>query len=156
DASKLVFASRMQALLANPLAVQRTIDPEAIVDVVVFSAISTPKTIFREMRKLPPGHLLTYRHGEVRRQAYWRMNFLQSDKASAPELACKLKAAFTEAVSIRIAVDEKVDRLGTFLSGGVDSSTITGVLTRMRTRPIKSFSIGFTEQRFNEMEYAQL
>jgi asparagine synthase (glutamine-hydrolysing) len=156
EVDKLVFASRMRAILACPFPIKRTINPEAIVDVLAASVIPTPKTIFREVKKLPPGHLLTYRRGEVKLAPYWEINFLEADGAAEAELARKLRAHLAEAVSIRLAEDGMSSRIGTFLSGGVDSSTVTGVLAQLTERPLKSFSIGFDEQRFNELHYARI
>jgi asparagine synthase (glutamine-hydrolysing) len=156
DHHKLVFASRMKSLLACPFPVKRTVNPEAIVDVVASSIIPTAKTIFLEVRKLPPGHVLTYHQGESSLTPYWEINFLQSDRAGEAELAWKLKTYFTDAVSVRLEADKALAQIGTFLSGGVDSSTVTGVLTQLAKRPIKSFSIGFDEQRFNEINYARI
>src|SRR5262249_8746760 len=118
--------------------------------------IPTPKTIFREVKKLPPGHVLTYRRGESRLTPYWEIDFLQSNGVGKAGLVRKLKLHLADALAVRLAGDRASDRIGTFLSGGVDSSTVTGVLTQLAQRPIKSFSIGFGEQRFNEINYARV
>jgi len=156
DCDKLVFASRMKSLLACPLPMDRTIRPAAVVDVMESSYIPTPETIFQEVKKLPPGYVLSYRHGKVRLAPYWDINFLHAAGASERELAQHLKTAFTEAIAIRYAAARGTDRIGAFLSGGVDSSTVTGVLTQVAGKPIKSFSIGFDEARFNEIQYARI
>src|SRR5262245_20753689 len=91
---KLVFASRMQALLACPFPIKCTINPEAIADVLVRSAIPTPKTIFQEVKKLPPGHILRVRRGGMELTPYWDINFLHPDGAGERELARKLKVFF--------------------------------------------------------------
>jgi asparagine synthase (glutamine-hydrolysing) len=156
DRDKLVFASHMKSLLACPFPLPTTINLEAIVDVVASSVIPTPKTIFCEVNKLPPGYVLTYQQGEIKLEPYWDISFLQSSGAGEAELSRRLQANFAEAVSVRLEGEADVDRIGTFLSGGVDSSTVTGVLTQLSRRPIKSFSIGFDEQRFNEIDYARI
>ncbi len=156
DRDKLVFASRMKGILACPFPVKQTINPEAIVDIVASSIVPTPKTIFREVTKLPPGHVLTYHKGEARLASYWEISFLQADSADEGELARKLKTCLTDTISVRLEGERVSDRIGTFLSGGVDSSTITGVLTQLTKRSIKSFSIGFDEQGFNEINYARI
>src|SRR5262247_3397785 len=99
DQHKLVFASRMKALLACPLPIQCTINPETIADVVVRSAIPTPKTIFQEIKKLPPGHILRVRQGAMELTPYWDINFLYPDRAGEGELARKLKVFFSDAVA---------------------------------------------------------
>jgi asparagine synthase (glutamine-hydrolysing) len=153
----LVFASRIDALLHAPVKVPASIRPDAVVDTVGSSVIPTPKTIFREIAKLPPGHRLTCRKGRATALTpYWRINFLDPSRDSEAELTAQLRERFSEAVSRRLRGDGPVDRVGTFLSGGIDSSTVTGVAMRSAGRPIKSFSIGFGEARFNEMSYARI
>jgi asparagine synthase (glutamine-hydrolysing) len=152
----LIFASRMRSIFASPYSVRWSVNPEAVVDVMAWSIIPTPKTIFREVEKLPPAHVLTYQRGKVKLKAYWEISFLESEALDEVELAQRLKASVREAVGIRFAEDGPSDRIGSFLSGGVDSSTVTGVLTQLAKNPIKSFSIGFDEPRFNEINYARI
>jgi asparagine synthase (glutamine-hydrolysing) len=156
DQDKLIFASRMKGILACSLSLQPHINPEAVVDVVASSVIPTPKTIFQEVKKLPPGHILTYHNGAIRLTPYWEISFLQPDRASEAELARQLKAYLTEAISLRLGGDGISDRIGTFLSGGVDSSTVTGVLAQLSEHSVKAFSVGFGEPQFNEMSYAKI
>jgi asparagine synthase (glutamine-hydrolysing) len=156
DQDKLVFASRINGILACPFPVKLTINFEAIVDLVVSSVIPTPKTIVNEIRKIPPGHILAIHRGETQLSPYWEINFLDPSKVCKAELTEKLKTHLIEAVSVRLEEDGVSERIGTFLSGGVDSSTVTGILTRLTKRSIKSFSIGFEEQRFNEINYARI
>lgn len=156
DREKLVFASRVRGILASPLHIERTIDPRTIVDVVSSSVIPTPRTVFNEVRKLPPGHVLTYQNGEMKIAPYWEINFLHPDRSSEADLAGKLKSRLTDSISARLESEGASDQIGSFLSGGIDSSTVTGVLTQLTKGPLKSFSIGFDEQRFNEISYARI
>lgn len=156
DHGRLVFASRMKALSACPFPIKLTINPKAILDVVACSVIPTPRTIFCEVKKLPPGHMLSYHKGEIRLTAHSETSFLHSDAAPEAEIARKLKTCLRDAVSVRLEADGVSARIGTFLSGGVDSSTVTGVLTQLAKAPIKSFSIGFDEEQFNEINYARI
>jgi asparagine synthase (glutamine-hydrolysing) len=153
---RLIFASRLHGILACPFLTKRTVDAEAIVDLVASSIIPTPKTIFREVKKLPPGHVLTSHKGNMQLAPYWDLSFLQSAHMAEAELTRRLKMYFTDAVAVRLEKDGTSDRIGTFLSGGVDSTTVTGVLTQLAKHPIRSFSIGFSEQRFNEIDYARI
>ena len=155
DGDKLIFASRLKSVLAGPLPIKTTIDPEALVDMVASSVIPTPRTIFREVRKLPPGNVLSCSGGRITIAPYWDVSFLQPDASSEAELARSLKTHFADAIAVRLAQDAGRGEIGTFLSGGVDSSTVTGVLTHVAGHPIKTFSIGFDEQRFNEISYAR-
>jgi asparagine synthase (glutamine-hydrolysing) len=156
DPEKLVFGSRIAAIRACPYPIRLTINPEAIVDVVGASVIPTPKTIFREIKKLPPRSILTYRRGNVTVEPYGEISFLNPSRQSTAELTDQTKNLFREAIRMRVGGDHVSDRVGTFLSGGVDSSTVTGVLTQLAGRSIKTFSIGFDEQRFNEINYARI
>lgn len=155
DGARLVFASRMASLLACPSTVKVSVDPEAIVDVVGSSVIPAPRTIFREVRKIPAGHLLEHHGSQVRVRAYWDVDFRRPAERIG-DLAAAVKAGFTEAVAIRLQGDTPFDTVGTFLSGGIDSSTVTGVVTGLASRPIKACSVGFAESRFNEIDYARI
>jgi|CXWL01.1.fsa_nt_gi asparagine synthase (glutamine-hydrolysing) len=155
DQEKLVFASHMRALYAAGLSSYLSIDPQAVVDFMVSSFIPTPKTIFREVRKLPPGSILSYRQGRVSIHSYWDMNYLTPLTDSKTELVQQLKYHFKDALSVRYEGERIPSEVGTFLSGGVDSSTVTGVLAQLSRDPVNSFSIGFGEDRFNEISYAR-
>jgi asparagine synthase (glutamine-hydrolysing) len=151
-----VFASCLQALRACPLPLEWTINPEAIVDMTCNSVVPTPKSIFREVRKIPPGHVLRYQHGQVKLEQYWDMNYLTSDPSPQDELIEKLHAGFQDAIDCQLGDERRGNHIGSFLSGGIDSSTITGILAQNCSRPIKSFSIGFDVPGYNEINYARM
>jgi asparagine synthase (glutamine-hydrolysing) len=155
DDDRLLFASRLGSIRAWEH-VSLTIDPRAIVDVMAFSSIPTPRTIFREIRKLPPGYVLTYGQGLVRLAPYWDINFLKPDRSGEKALSHELKRRFTDVLTMSLKRDGTARSIGTFLSGGVDSSTVTGQLCALSPRPIQSFSIGFGEERFNEISFARI
>ena len=152
---RLIYASRMKSLLAAPFPLQRSINPYALVDVMAFSAITADRTVFREVKKLPPGHLLVWRDRAVSIRQYWDVDFLNPYPSPESVLKEQLKAEFDEAIAARLEADAG-QKIGAFLSGGIDSSTVTGVMTRLTKGPVPCFSIGFAEQRFNEMEYARI
>lgn len=156
DKNKFIFASRMRVILDCPYAVETTIDSRAIIDVVGSSYISTPKSIFNEVKKLPPGHVLTYQEGKMTLEKYWDINFLNSSRQSARSLSNELKIRFQEALEVQLRADTPRYHIGAFLSGGVDSSTVVGLLTRLMGNNISTFSIGFHEERFNELRYARI
>ncbi|HXF59533.1 MAG TPA: asparagine synthase-related protein [Candidatus Saccharimonadales bacterium] len=156
DERGFAFASRMRALDRAPVPAERTIHPPAILDVVASSYVPTPETIFTEIRKLPPGHVLTCSKGRASIRPYWDIDFRNPSKASEESLAAEVREAFSGGIARRVRRDGGPERVGAFLSGGVDSSTVTGVLTQVAERPIQSFSIGFGEERFNEMSYARI
>lgn len=158
DHRGLVFASRMGALAASGLAAQLTIRPEAIVDFVGSSFIPTPATIYREVSKVPPGTILTWRGGEPGMTSYWEIDYRNPTSAGRRTLARELKERFAAAVDAQLRPDRAAtsDSVGAFLSGGIDSSTVAAVLTRQLGHPVKTFSIGFGEQQFNEISYARV
>lgn len=155
DGQKLLFASRLKSITACSMPVRRTVDPRSVVDIMAFSAITTPNTIYREVRKLPPGAVLTFRDGLVNLSTYWDVDALHPDSSSEFVLATEMKKHFTNSIETRWEYD-KTKNVGAFLSGGIDSSTVVGVLTQVSAQPAKCFSIGFEDQRFNEMTYARL
>jgi len=155
----LVFASKMKSLLVSPLAINRKIHLEALVDFVASSAIPTPQTIFQHIKKLPPGHILTYKDRSVTLAPYWTMNFMSPDSSSEAALAERLRSHFYEASKTQYEWDRgslEHEEIGAFLSGGIDSSTVTGVLTQIAQRPIKTFTVSFQEESFNEGNFAEI
>ena len=156
DPEKIIFATRIKAILASSQCINRTINLEALVDYVAFSAIPTPKTIFRNIKKLPPGHILRYRKGSVNLIPYWEINFISPDSSPENELGEKLRIKLNDAIASRYKSDGGSDEIGAFLSGGIDSSTITGVLTEIAKKPIKTFTVSFQEEKFNEGVFARI
>ncbi len=152
---QLIFASRLAGVLACPLLEKPSLNPSSVIDVVSTSVIPTPRTIFHEVQKLAPGCVLTYRSGEIGTKSYWDVNFFEVDNRGEKALAKDLKVHFANAIHDRLNIDGNIERIGAFLSGGIDSSTIVGVLTQLAERPIKCFSIGFAEQPFNEADYSR-
>lgn len=153
---QMVFASRMTAIERCPVPLGLTVSPTAIIDVAGGSFIPSPHTVYREVKKLPPGHVLSWRNGVSTLSSYWDIDFTHPDHEDEPELARRLKSHFSRAMSVRVRQDMPGRSVGTFLSGGVDSSTVTGVLTQVTGAPVTSFSIGFGVDRFNEIAYARI
>lgn len=151
----LAFASRMRSILSCPILPNLTIDPSSIVEFVSQSFIPTPRTIFQEIKKLPPGNLLKWNQGEIQVEPYWDCSFLNPDQSNWSQLTADLKGHFADSVRVRANHGGFMKSTGSFLSGGIDSSTTLGVLSGLDGRKIKSFSIGFAEQTFNELEFAR-
>ena len=155
DREKFVFSSRMRSLLACPFVEPFTVNFVSIVDVVTSSFIPTPRTIFQEVRKIPPGQLLTWKQGEITLEPYWDLSYLHSNGSSKGVLVSGLKEKFSDSLAIRLEHDGDPGFIGSFLSGGIDSSTVLGVMTQITKSPTNSFSIGFGEEAFNETNFAR-
>jgi asparagine synthase (glutamine-hydrolysing) len=151
-----VFGSELKSLLEHP-EVGREIEPAALDAYLTFGYVPDPLSIFRGVWKLPPGSHLTYRPGvEPRVERYWDFPYGPAEatgKVDEGELIEELRALLDEAVRVRLVADVP---LGAFLSGGIDSSTVVGLMARHSARPVKTFSIGFREDSFDELSSARL
>ena len=150
DEDGLGFASELKALVLNrPVP---DLDPVALHHYLTFQYIPAPWTIFRGICKLPPAHLLVYEDGKVTEHPYWTLRY--DEKLAGRderELREEFRSLLEESVRLRLISDVP---LGAFLSGGVDSSSIVAIMSRLLDRPVKTFSIGFAEKEFNELPYA--
>lgn len=149
---RLLFGSEIKALLAaDPTLAD--IDAEGLVNFFYFGYIPDPLTAFRRIRKLPPGHLLEYANSRARLQRYWTLpEYGVHEPKSEEECVEELEGLLTEAVKIRLVSDVP---LGALLSGGVDSSTVVALMARASSKGVKTFSIGFSSQDFNEASHAR-
>lgn len=155
DRDLFLVASRIDALAACGR-IDRTINPVAIPNLLNFSANLGPGTIFANVRRLPPGCLLIASAGRsVETRSYWDMHYTADAAAGEDELGRQLESLVQEAVS-RVCVPDPPESVGAFLSGGTDSSTVVGMMSRLARGSVKAFSIGFDEHSFNELEYARL
>jgi asparagine synthase (glutamine-hydrolysing) len=119
-----------------------------------FGYIPDPNSAFQQIAKLPPGHLAEYRNGEVKVRQYWDLPAYGTyDPGSDDACLEEMEAKLAEAVRIRLISEVP---LGALLSGGVDSSIVVALMARESSSPVKTFSIGFEKQDFNEAEYARL
>jgi asparagine synthase (glutamine-hydrolysing) len=154
---RFVFASELQGLLTDP-GLPREVDYSALDDYLAYGYIPAPATAFRGVFKLPPAHRLTLDLGpdngapSVRVDRYWSLEYAPKLRLSEPEACEALREALTEAVRLRLVSDVPV---GAFLSGGIDSSVIVGLMAGLSDRPVKTFSIGFEEADFNELDHAR-
>jgi len=157
-AGQLIFASELQALIQHP-EISREIDPAAIDDYLTYGYIPAPTTVYRNVRKLPPAHYLTCRlepggsrPEELRLERYWRLEYTPKQTLTEEEAEQGLLEVLTEAVRLRLIADVP---LGALLSGGVDSSVVVALMSRLSSQPVKTFSIGFEEREFDELPYAR-
>ena len=148
----LVFGSELKSLLEYP-SVTRETDADALDAYLSFGYVPDPLCIFKEIHKLPPGHHLTHAGGRVAVERYWDFNFEPVEIKREEEYLEELNALLDEAVRLRLVADVP---LGAFLSGGVDSSAVVGLMSRAMSQPVKTFSIGFNEDTYNELKYARV
>lgn len=152
---RFLFASELQGLLAEP-SVAREPDITALDDYLSWGYIPAPRSGFRDISKLPPAHWLTLELGpggtNVQVERYWSLEYGPKLQLSQAEAAEALREKLTEAVRLRMISDVP---LGAFLSGGIDSSIIVGLMAGLSDRPVKTFSIGFEEAAFNELDHAR-
>jgi asparagine synthase (glutamine-hydrolysing) len=150
----LIFASELKGLMAFS-SFERSVDREAIPLFLHYQSIPAPKTIFNDTYKLLPGHYLIYDRSDLRTHIYWslsnRPDFTEPADASADESLEKLDHLLTQAVLARLISDVP---LGALLSGGIDSSLVVALMTKVSNAPVRTFSIGFAEQGYDEAPWA--
>jgi asparagine synthase (glutamine-hydrolysing) len=146
----LVFASSADALRRHPLTPSR-IDAQGIYNYVYFHMVPSDGSVYLGQRRLEPGHFLHYRQGGVDIAPYWRMAFREEGGASFPALREQFHGLLRS--SVRAAAGNA--RVGAFLSGGTDSSTIAGILGEVSGRPAQTYSIGFDAPGYDESAYAR-
>ena len=149
---RLFFGSEIKTILAVAPELAE-INPEGILQYFYFAYIPDPLTAFQRIHKLPPGHLLEYSAGQVTTRQYWDVPAFGTNTASEEECLEELERRLAEAVRIRLISDVP---LGALLSGGVDSSIVVALMARASGTRVKTFSIGFRDQNFNEGEYARM
>ena len=150
---KLLFASEIKSILACP-DVAAEVDLDAVWDYLTFRYVPGPATLFQDIRKLPPGSLAVWENGELCESAYYvppdREPFGRLPPFGNP--VDTFLELLEEAVKIRMVSDVP---FGAFLSGGLDSSAIIALMTRHSRLPVKTFSVGFTDSAYSELNYAR-
>ncbi|MER5463006.1 asparagine synthase (glutamine-hydrolyzing) [Streptomyces sp. NPDC002668] len=148
--ASLAFASELKALVADP-SVSRELDPVALHHYLTYQYVPAPWSIYLGIRKLPPGHLLVWQDGEARLRRYWKLDFTPRPVGSEREAAERARQLLLDATRVRMVSERP---LGAFLSGGIDSSAVVAAMARLSDRPVKTFCIGFDDQRYDERSYA--
>ena len=139
EGDRLLFASEIKSILQDP-AVPRDIDLQALDAYVALSYSMAPRTIFREISQLLPGHFLVWEDGKVRFERYWDLYYRPNRKAKVDDLAAEFLHLLREAVGQHLISDVP---LGAFLSGGIDSTTLVALMSEHMSEPVKTFTIGF-------------
>lgn len=151
DPRRIAFASELQALYLLP-GTNLTVDFEALADYLTFKYIPAPKTIYKNIKKLPAGNTLVIDDtGCKQPRKYWDLDFSLTKPSTETEWLEKVEHTIGESVRLRLRADVS---FGAFLSGGIDSSIVTAVMTRQLTSPVRTYSIGFESEEFSELGYA--
>jgi asparagine synthase (glutamine-hydrolysing) len=152
DHGRLLFGSEIKTILAVAPDLAE-LNPDALMQFFTFGYVADPNTAFRKIAKLPPGHVLEYCNGEVRIFKYWDLPVYGGhDSKNESECIVELEERLAEAVRIRLISDVP---LGALLSGGIDSSVVVALMARASSKPVKTFSIGFSKQDFDETKHAR-
>ncbi len=166
---RFIFASELKAILQDK-GIERELNTKALVDYLTYHYVPFPETILKGICKLPPGHFMEVRAESVKAVEgeekggskqnklsariiqYWDVKY-EPDYSLSEDRWCEaLREKLKEAVRIRLISDVP---LGAFLSGGIDSSAVVALMSQVQDAPVKTFSIGFKEEEFNELKYAR-
>lgn len=145
---RIRFASRADELADSSV----EIDPQAIYDYLYFHVIPSPRTIYKGVFRLPPGHYAIFENGSLTVERYWLPEFKENRKASFEELRAEFKRLLQESVACQLDGSKPA----CFLSGGTDSSTVAGMIGQASGRQAATYSIGFDAEGYDEMEYARI
>jgi asparagine synthase (glutamine-hydrolysing) len=148
---RLYFGSEIKSLIAAG-AVEPRLDLAALDHYLAFLYTPRDASIFENVRKLPPGHFLKWQDGRTEVQRYWQVPAEETFHGSEDDAVEGLTRVLQDAVASHMVSDVP---LGAFLSGGVDSSAVVGMMSRVSSRPVKTFSIGFDDPEFDELEHAR-
>ena len=150
-ADRLLFASELKAILQEP-EVPRRLNFEAIRVYLIYGYVPGDSCIFHGISKLPPGHTLTWREGQIRITQYWDVNVDAGPTLSDSDYIDQFLPALREAVALHMRSDVPV---GILLSGGVDSSAVVALASLAVSARLKTFSVGFAEEDYSELAWAR-
>ncbi len=151
DGDRLRFAERVD-MLADGGA---DLDPQAIFDYLFFHTIPSPRTVFRGIYRLPPGHCAVFEQGRLTVQPYWSPEFDEQHGRPFGTLRGEFLGLIEDGVRTQIAGTD-LSHVGCYLSGGTDSSTVAGMFGRVAGRAARTYSIGFDAAGYDEMEFARI
>ena len=147
-----IFGSEIKALLHHP-DVKRQADPQALADFLSVRYVPGPATLFANIYKVLPGHWLLYENDNIREECYWDYSFGQTERRPIEEYIQDIRQHVRRAIEERMIADVPV---GAFLSGGVDSSIVTGTMSQLTNYPVQTFAVGFDVEGYSELPYARL
>lgn len=146
-----IFASELKSILKNP-EVKRDINFEAFYDYFKYLYVPDPKTIYKNIHKLPPAHYLVCSAKGIEIKEYWDVSFHSISTAANDEITYQLLNTLRESVQMRMISDVP---LGAFLSGGIDSSAVVALMAALQQKPVTTCTIGFNSKKYDEIEYAR-
>ncbi len=151
DRSTLVFGATSDVIAAHPRA-RRTLAPQQLYDYVYFHMVPGPRTVWREHTRLLPAQCAVFENGRVTSRQYWTLHFDET----RPGGVADFKPAFRDALRAGVSAYAGPEHCAAFLSGGTDSSTVTGLLREVTGTAPTTYSIGFDAAGYDEMEYARI
>ncbi|PYX65419.1 MAG: asparagine synthase (glutamine-hydrolyzing), partial [Acidobacteria bacterium] len=156
DGKRFAFASEAKALLALP-GVAPALNEDALPGYLHLGYVVAPHSLFKGIRKLPPATLLTVEHGRVQERRYWRISGAIDTQRSVEDWVDAVRSRLEQSVRMQMVSDVPI---GAFLSGGIDSSAVVGMMAKHSNRPVKTYSIGFggsdADDYYNELPYASV
>ncbi len=152
DSEMLVFGSEIKSILCHP-SYNRKVNRSQIVNYLAYGNSCDPFTMFEGIKKLPPGHTLTWCGGRASIERYWDISFVPNENLTEAECLAETERLLAESVAMRLASDVP---LGAFLSGGIDSSLVVAYMARYMTTKVKTFTIGFEDAAYDELAYARI
>jgi len=153
DENVFMFASELKAILTQK-EYQKEPDYVAIHHYLTYQYVPAPLTGFKDIQKLEAAHFLfiDLKTKKVEKERYWKLDYSKKLNLSEDEWKKRIMAKLEESVKLRMIADVP---LGAFLSGGIDSSAIVALMSKLSDQPVKTFSIGFSEEKYNELKYAR-
>jgi asparagine synthase (glutamine-hydrolysing) len=152
EGERILFASRVGAI-RNTQEAPAAVNPAALVQYMMFSAVPAPLVIYQGIEKLRPGFCLVYESGQIRHTRYWDLEYRESDNHSVTHWAQEVREGMRSAVQHHLT-DVAPEKTGAYLSGGTDSSSVVAFMNERHT-PVNTFSIFFAESVYSEIEFAR-
>ncbi|MET7466288.1 asparagine synthase (glutamine-hydrolyzing) [Nonomuraea sp. NPDC005501] len=152
DHGSIWFGSELKSLAQDP-GMPRAIDPVALDHYLTYQYVPAPSSIYEGVRKLPPGHVLVWERGEVTVSRYWQLDRVTRPVLDVREEEERLRELLLEATRIRMVSERPI---GAFLSGGIDSSAVVAAMAMQSSEPVKTFCIGFDDDRYDERHKARM
>ncbi len=147
----LVFSSEIKSMLTTGM-IEKELDYRSVFYYFSLIYVPAPHSIYRKVRKLPAGHYLVWKDGGIDVKEYWDISYEPDFSVSEDDFSEGLHEKLISSIKDRLISDVP---LGAFLSGGIDSSIVVGLMSTIMDKPVKTFSIGFKEDRYNELGYAR-